>query len=233
MTFRSRPLHRRERRPRPGGGALASCAALRARNGGRMVSIANRRIRASAAPVEARRLRRRCGRGRGRPGRRRPLRRRPAGRPPARVDDRARRRRACAHPDHVGRARGPGAGRLVLGLRRARRPRRRRRRPPHRASAPPRSRSASAAVPGPPIDLVAVPAVRGGWSSECLEDPFAVPLAEKGDLLTGGDRDDAGGRRGRRRGARRRRGTPAPRSSPARARGSASTCASAAPACTA
>src|SRR5947208_13346931 len=38
---------------------------------------------------------------------------------------------------------------------------------------------ASAAVAGPSMDLVAVPAVRGGWTSECLEDPFVVPLAEK------------------------------------------------------
>src|SRR4051794_27931953 len=44
---------------------------------------------------------------------------------------------------------------------------------------------ASAAVAGPPVELVGVPAVQGGWASECLEDPFAVPLAEKGDLLTG------------------------------------------------
>ena len=44
---------------------------------------------------------------------------------------------------------------------------------------------ASAAVAGPQVDLVGVPAVQGGWSSECTEDPFAVPLAEKGDLLTG------------------------------------------------
>jgi TldD protein len=43
---------------------------------------------------------------------------------------------------------------------------------------------ASAAVPGPPMDLVAVPPRVGGWASECLEDPFAVPLSEKGDLLT-------------------------------------------------
>src|SRR5438270_3893107 len=43
---------------------------------------------------------------------------------------------------------------------------------------------ASAAVAGPPMELVAVPAVVGGWASECAEDPFAVPLAEKGDLLT-------------------------------------------------
>jgi TldD protein len=44
---------------------------------------------------------------------------------------------------------------------------------------------ASASVPGPPLELVAVPPVQGSWASECLEDPFAVPLAEKGDLLTG------------------------------------------------
>jgi TldD protein len=44
---------------------------------------------------------------------------------------------------------------------------------------------ASAAVAGPPVQLVDVPPVQGGWSSGCLEDPFAVPLAEKGDLLTG------------------------------------------------
>jgi TldD protein len=34
------------------------------------------------------------------------------------------------------------------------------------------------------MELVAVPPQVGGWSSECLEDPFAVPLSEKGDLLT-------------------------------------------------
>src|SRR3954471_5947512 len=45
--------------------------------------------------------------------------------------------------------------------------------------------SASAAVAGPPMELVAVPAVQGGWASECQEDPFTVPLAEKADLLTG------------------------------------------------
>src|SRR3954470_19256089 len=44
---------------------------------------------------------------------------------------------------------------------------------------------ASAAVAGPRVDLVGVPAVQGSWSSECREDPFAVPLAEKGDLLIG------------------------------------------------
>src|SRR3954467_5174001 len=43
---------------------------------------------------------------------------------------------------------------------------------------------ASAAVPGPPLELVAVPPQVGGWASECLEDPFAVPLSEKGDLVT-------------------------------------------------
>src|SRR5690242_15179098 len=43
---------------------------------------------------------------------------------------------------------------------------------------------ASAAVAGPPMALVAVPPAVGGWSSECLEDAFAVPLSEKGDLLT-------------------------------------------------
>src|SRR3954469_19001080 len=34
-------------------------------------------------------------------------------------------------------------------------------------------------VAAPPVDLVGVPAVQGSWASECLEDPFAVPLAEK------------------------------------------------------
>src|SRR3954463_331909 len=43
---------------------------------------------------------------------------------------------------------------------------------------------ASAAVPAPPRGLAAAPPQVGGWSSECLEDPFAVPLSEKGDLLT-------------------------------------------------
>jgi len=44
---------------------------------------------------------------------------------------------------------------------------------------------ASAAVPGPPMNLVPIAPSVGGWSSECAEDPFAVPLSEKGDLLTG------------------------------------------------
>jgi TldD protein len=37
---------------------------------------------------------------------------------------------------------------------------------------------ASAAVPGPEMELVGVPAVRADWTGECLEDPFDVPLAE-------------------------------------------------------
>ena len=35
------------------------------------------------------------------------------------------------------------------------------------------------------LRLALGPAVQGGWSSGCDEDPFAVPLVEKGDLLTG------------------------------------------------
>jgi TldD protein len=45
--------------------------------------------------------------------------------------------------------------------------------------------AASAAVPGPTVDLVPVTAQRGFWASPCVEDPLDVPLSEKGDLLTG------------------------------------------------
>jgi TldD protein len=42
---------------------------------------------------------------------------------------------------------------------------------------------ASAAVPGPASDLVAVDATVGSWASPCEIDPLSVPLADKGDLL--------------------------------------------------
>ena len=45
--------------------------------------------------------------------------------------------------------------------------------------------AASASVPGPAIDLVHVDPQVGTWASRCEEDPLAVPLSEKGDLLTG------------------------------------------------
>lgn len=44
---------------------------------------------------------------------------------------------------------------------------------------------ASAAVPGPRLDLAPVPVVEESWASGCVEDPFAVSLSEKGDLLVG------------------------------------------------
>jgi TldD protein len=44
---------------------------------------------------------------------------------------------------------------------------------------------ASATVPGRPIELADVPAATASWQSACEEDPLAVPLAEKGDLLVG------------------------------------------------
>ncbi|MCO7219312.1 TldD/PmbA family protein [Klenkia sp. PcliD-1-E] len=44
---------------------------------------------------------------------------------------------------------------------------------------------ASAAVAGPDVDLVPAQAHVDTWASDCAEDPFAVSLAEKGDLLTG------------------------------------------------
>jgi TldD protein len=44
---------------------------------------------------------------------------------------------------------------------------------------------ASAEVPGPAIDLVPVEVTVGSWASPCAEDPLAVPVSEKGDLLTG------------------------------------------------
>ena len=43
--------------------------------------------------------------------------------------------------------------------------------------------AASAAVPGPGADLVAVAPVVASWASECRVDPLAVPLSDKGDLL--------------------------------------------------
>ncbi|MFN8624287.1 MAG: TldD/PmbA family protein, partial [Chloroflexota bacterium] len=42
---------------------------------------------------------------------------------------------------------------------------------------------ASAMVAGPALRLAPQPAVRASWASEVLEDPFAVSLAEKTDLL--------------------------------------------------
>jgi TldD protein len=44
---------------------------------------------------------------------------------------------------------------------------------------------ASAGVPGPAADLVAVPATVGSWASTCQVDPLAVALSDKGDLLVG------------------------------------------------
>jgi len=43
--------------------------------------------------------------------------------------------------------------------------------------------AASATVPGPNAARVPAPAVSGSWASQCLVDPLAVPLSEKGDLL--------------------------------------------------
>jgi TldD protein len=44
---------------------------------------------------------------------------------------------------------------------------------------------ASTLVAGPDLRLVPEQATTGHWASECLEDPWAVGLAEKGDLLEG------------------------------------------------
>jgi len=44
---------------------------------------------------------------------------------------------------------------------------------------------ASATIPGQPLDLAPQPPASGSWSSECREDPWAVPLAEKSELLEG------------------------------------------------
>ena len=43
--------------------------------------------------------------------------------------------------------------------------------------------AASAAVPGPPVDLVPGSAVTASWASDCVIDPLGVPLSDKGDLL--------------------------------------------------
>ncbi|SBT47295.1 TldD/PmbA family protein [Micromonospora auratinigra] len=43
--------------------------------------------------------------------------------------------------------------------------------------------TASARVPGPPVDLVPVPAAVASWASGCEVDPLGVPLSDKGDLL--------------------------------------------------
>jgi TldD protein len=42
---------------------------------------------------------------------------------------------------------------------------------------------ASTLVPGADLALAEEPAAQGSWQSECLEDPWSVSLAEKGDLL--------------------------------------------------
>jgi TldD protein len=42
---------------------------------------------------------------------------------------------------------------------------------------------ASTTVPGRPLQLAAVPPQRGSWASECLEDPWQVPLGEKAALV--------------------------------------------------
>ncbi len=44
---------------------------------------------------------------------------------------------------------------------------------------------ASTAVPGRHLDLAPVAVVEDSWRSDCEEDPLAVSLAEKGDLLVG------------------------------------------------
>jgi TldD protein len=44
---------------------------------------------------------------------------------------------------------------------------------------------ASTRVPGRDLELAAIDPAQGSWSSECLEDPWSVTLAEKGDLLEG------------------------------------------------
>ncbi|MFC4067544.1 TldD/PmbA family protein [Actinoplanes subglobosus] len=43
--------------------------------------------------------------------------------------------------------------------------------------------AASAAVPGPPADLVPARPVVASWASDCVIDPLGVPLSAKGDLL--------------------------------------------------
>jgi TldD protein len=43
--------------------------------------------------------------------------------------------------------------------------------------------AASAAVPGPPADLVPARSVVASWASDCVIDPLGVPLSAKGDLL--------------------------------------------------
>ncbi len=44
---------------------------------------------------------------------------------------------------------------------------------------------ASSLVSGPGLQLAAQPSAQGSWASTCLEDPWSVPLAEKGGLLEG------------------------------------------------
>jgi TldD protein len=45
--------------------------------------------------------------------------------------------------------------------------------------------TASATVPGPPIDMVPAGAGEASWASDCEVDPLSVPLSAKGDLLVG------------------------------------------------
>ncbi|WP_405429603.1 TldD/PmbA family protein [Micromonospora sp. NBC_00617] len=51
-----------------------------------------------------------------------------------------------------------------------------------------RTAMASARVPGPSVDLVAVEAVAASWASDCRIDPLGVPLSDKGDLLVAATR---------------------------------------------
>jgi len=55
---------------------------------------------------------------------------------------------------------------------------------------------ASARVAGPPLELAPNPALQAEWASACEEDPMAVSLSDKGDLLVGVTRAalDAGAR---------------------------------------
>ncbi|MBA3587654.1 MAG: TldD/PmbA family protein, partial [Chloroflexi bacterium] len=47
---------------------------------------------------------------------------------------------------------------------------------------------ASASVSGPDLELTPVEARQDTWANEVREDPFSVPLAEKGDLLSNATR---------------------------------------------
>ena len=144
---------------------------------------------------------------------------------PDRGDGGPQRRRRVARPRGARRGRRPGLHRLQLGFHSV---------PDLGPAAPAEPASRRRPSPAPPrawpvrtSRLAPEQPVRGSWESECLEDPWSVGLAEKGDHLEGVTRTllENGADVAE---AVHRSGTPASGSSRARARAWTSTSSSAA-----